>query len=430
MSSGFPGSDFYSSSGLGGGGSALSNPGRVQYRSQLGGILVDPSPSLSPSPSSFLPQQHHHQPSMLKRSLSELERAQYQRLQLQRQQQEFLFLRSVKQRTQHTSPISPLSPMDFSTVSSEISTASSSGTRLCLPLQQRQQQPNNQNPPFISFSNVPNRVAEPNTEKMRNQLQELERQLLDDNDDESSVSAVTSSEWSETMQNLITPKPLSPSPTTSSSSSSSSSSPPSSSSKQLLLDSAAAISEGKTDAAAAILGRLKPVPNPRSGDPEQRLAAYMTSALMSRVNPSEAPPIAELCNAEHLFATQMIYEALPCFKLGFMAANMAILDATKEHQKIHILDFDIGHGSQYMTLIQALAERQPTKPTVKITAVHDPNYMIGRSGADPLPAVEDRLKKRAEQVGIGLRFKVLRCRVAELRRDLIGCDPEIGRAHV
>ena len=40
-----------------------------------------------------------------------------------------------------------------------------------------------------------------------------------------------------------------------------------------------------------------------------------------------------------------------------MAANGAICEAFKDEQKIHILDFEIGQGSQYISLIKALAER-------------------------------------------------------------------------
>ncbi|KAJ8626581.1 hypothetical protein MRB53_019888 [Persea americana] len=116
---------------------------------------------------------------------------------------------------------------------------------------------------------------------MKTQLQELERRLFDDNDEEedvrncSVVSALTTSEWSEIVQNLVTPKPLPTSPATSSSSSSStatSSSPshatPNSSYKQLLMDSAAVISEGKIEIATSITGGLKKASNALPGDLE------------------------------------------------------------------------------------------------------------------------------------------------------------------
>nr|DAD47289.1 TPA_asm: hypothetical protein HUJ06_017226 [Nelumbo nucifera] len=387
MSSGFPGgADIYASKGIGGGSTTTTttiNNGQLQYRSQF---QVDGStPAMLP----------RRTDAVRNRSLAELERLQLlrqqQRLLLQQQQQQqqqllgsSFFLRSVKQRSyHHTSPISPLSPVDFHSpeASSNLTFAGRFGltqhqrptSQLVNPFNQiKNNNPSCNNPGLsgLSFSNsVPNRTvaleSEPDTEKkMRNRLQELEKQLLDDNEEDEgdAASVVTGSEWSETVQNLMNPnqKPVSPSPTSSSSSSSASPSSYSSCSKQSLLDAAAAISEGRTEAALATLARLNQVSNVR-GDPEQRLTAYMVSALRSRVNPSEnPPPVMELCSEEHMMAMQMLYEVSPCFKLGFMAANLAILEATKDqpNNNVHVVDFDIGQGSQYISLVHALAEQE------------------------------------------------------------------------
>ncbi|XXG77653.1 hypothetical protein AAC387_Pa08g1763 [Persea americana] len=418
MASGFAGSDFYAQSR---GGQPMTNSLRVQYHPQLGGILVDdPSPFLSPPG---------------KRSISEFE---------SQQQQNLLLLRSVKQRTLLTSPISPLSPFDFSSASPEIPTNSAQRFGFSL-FQHQNQQPHVPKLPSLPFSAIPSRfhVSEtepPEKEKMKNQLQELERRLFDDDDDDeeedgrnrSAVSALTTSEWSETVQNLITPKPLPPSPATSSSSSSTatSSSPsqatPNSSYKQLLMDAAAAISEGKIAIATSIIAGLKRASNALGGDLEQRLAAYMASALMSRINPAErggAPPGAELCSAEHLAATQMLYETSPIFNLGFLAAALAILEATRDHPKIHIVDFDIGDGAHYTHLIKALAERQPIKPSVKITALLDPSPLNG-GNSNRFQLAGDLLMKTAQLAGISLKFSILRSRATGLQRESIGCDPD------
>ncbi|XP_068635248.1 scarecrow-like protein 8 [Aristolochia californica] len=383
--SGYPSGDFYSTPDLGGG-SAINNSFDVQYGPQLGGgILVDPTATVSQRTDS----------AAAKRSVAKLQ-----------QQQQALFLRSVKRRIHQTSPISPLSP-----VSPEISTASSATS---------------------------GHEADPDSvHKMRNRLQELERQLLndDDNDEEgdcSPASTIANSDWSETMQSLVTPppphKPLSPSPTTSSPSSSNSSSFCSTNSitsqaKQQLLDAALAISEGNIESAAAILTRLQQVScsRPAGGNPEQRLTAYLVQALLSRINPSDTCfPVSELYCNEHVMATHILLEASPCFKLGFMAANHTILEATQNQAKIHVVDFNIGQGSQYVTLIQALGERQSAKPAVKITAVNDPNA----SFPDALRIVGDRLTKLAERVGLSLRFGVVSRKLLDLNRETLGCEQD------
>ncbi|KAK9143811.1 hypothetical protein Syun_013211 [Stephania yunnanensis] len=298
--------------------------------------------------------------------------------------------------------------------------------------------------------------------QMRSRLQQLEKHLLDDDDDDDVLvavndddcdvsSVVTSSEWSETMQSLIITPPTkttttqqqqqqqqqqvpfsTTSPTSSSNSSCSStlttstssslpSLPSSCSPIQSLKDAATAISESKTDVAASILDRLKQISNAR-GDPEQRLISYMLSSLRSRLNPTESPPpVSELSSPEHLLATQLLYEASPCFKLSFMAANLAILDSINpQSNSIHILDFDIGQGSQYVTLIYALAEKKPPIPiTLKITTIIDPAPRSHPQSEDKLGVVGDFLKKLAERVGLRVRFRVLKMNTSELTRDAL-----------
>ncbi|KAM1031256.1 hypothetical protein FF1_035022 [Malus domestica] len=121
--------------------------------------------------------------------------------------------------------------------------------------------------------------------------------------------------------------PISPSPT----SSSSVASPASSTySKQSLMKTATAISEGKSEAAAEILARMiaTQVPDPRPNS-EQRLLEFLGLALKSRISLIDnSPPANELFGQEHSGSIQLLYELSPCFKLGFMAANLAILEET------------------------------------------------------------------------------------------------------
>ena len=438
MSSGFPGGapDFYASGGIGGRSVAMNNNPHVPYRSQMPGILVDPSSQIV-----------QRRPDLIgKRSLAEFQ-AQHQQQQQQQQQQQpglGLLLRSVKPRMyQHASPISPLSPVDYSaSISPEFPSVSAG--RYGLPLlQQLRPQPialgNNVMAPrtanlsTVTYSNFPqNRGAlqesEPESEKkIMNRLQELEKQLLDDDDvDEEgdAVSVVTHSEWSEAIQNLIIPsqKPISPSSSSSSTSSIASAVPicP----KQSAHEAASAISEGMLDAAMESLTRLTQVANAR-GNSEQRLAAYMASALKSRLSAAEnPPPVAELYSKDHIMATQMLYDMSPCFKLGFMAANLAILETTSSEQsaaKFHVLDFDIGQGGQYVNLVHALGARQNGKHTsLKITTIADPS----NGGTDERLKVGEDLSQLAERLCISLKFKVVTHKIHELSRESLGCESD------
>ncbi|KAG6503677.1 scarecrow-like protein 8 [Zingiber officinale] len=377
---------------------------------------------------------------LLKRPVSEMERLQQLQLQQQKQLQQAMFLRSVKQRTllassvsSHLSTPALQDPVLGSSVSLATSNLVASG-----------------------FLRRPGMSSEtrPSAE-LRDGLQELERRLLSDDDEEpisASGSAVTTAEWSETMRQLVAtptplaavsgPKQLSPTPTNSSSStvsSSASSSPPSSSAapagaslRKMLLDAAAAVADGKLETAAGILAVLKRTANYK-GDAEQRLTAMMVAVLFARLNP--APPtvsssIAEVCGAEHLAASQMLYEVSPCFKLGLMAANLGILETTKDRSQIHILDFDIGHGGQYAALLHALADRHRLRPAVpppalRITAVADPaSPFSSNDTGGTLRAVGDRIQKLAKRHNLAIRFGIIHRRPDELDAASLGCEPD------
>ncbi|KAG0474416.1 hypothetical protein HPP92_014102 [Vanilla planifolia] len=383
---------------------------------------------------------------LLKRSMKEMER--------QQQIQHALFLRTVKHKGQiaSPSPISPLPILDLpspstTSISSILSSLSSSSAPLVVP-----KIPNTSSWLFSRAISA----SEAETEKrssMSSRLLELERQLLDDDDEDQQInffgSAVANCELSETMQKLISPSPLpllsstkhrsmSPSRTNTSSSSSGPSSSclpsPSKPSLQMLLDTATAISEGNGETTSANLASLKHAANTR-GDPEQRLTAMMVAALLSRIN-SQDPvcslPTTDVCTAEHLSALHMLYEVSPCFKFGLMAANLAILEATKDHSKVHILDFDVGQGGQLAFLLNSIAERQRhpsttrTAISLKITFVSDPNLLFmpnSTSGGNQLGTVGERLTKLAGRLGIGLQFNIVSRKIQELNRETLGCEP-------
>lgn len=443
---------------------------QLPYSSPLSGILPDPVTQIV----------HQGRPNLMgKRSLAEFQQQQQlqflqQQQQQQKQQQMILlqqqqglgfYLRSVKPRNyQQSSPMSPLSPVDFSvaaaaasSISSEFSSNSMMNTRHSLPvLQQLRSQPGNINgflsPGIQNYSTgvsslnpVQNRatigvqelLSQESEKKMMNCLQELEKQLLDDNDEEEgdTVSVVTNNEWSETIQNLISPcqnqnqnqiqKLASLSPSSSTSSCASSTESPSiSCPKQSIIEAATAISEGKNDVAVEILTRLSQVANVR-GSSDQRLTAYMVAALLSRVNPGDyPPPVLELHSRQHTDATHNLYEVSPCFKLGFMAANLAILEAVSDHpfNKLHVIDFDIGQGGQYLHLLRALAAKKSDKPAVlKITAFTEqqPN------GADDrLHSIGVELNSVANQLGVRLCFNITACKVTGFSRENLGIEPD------
>ncbi|XP_030534162.1 scarecrow-like protein 8 [Rhodamnia argentea] len=193
--------------------------------------------------------------------------------------------------------------------------------------------------------------------------------------------------------------------------------------KQSLMEAATAIYDGRADVASEILTRLSAVPNPK-GNSEQKLMDYMLSALKSRVSPVEnPPPVAELFTKDHMLSTQSLYDLSPCFKLGFMAANLAILEAASEQpsaNKLHVIDFDVGQEGQYLNLLHALSARQAgSQSTLKITTLAD-NF----NSEESLRLVGDRLSELAAKMGVRLEFNIVSQKLSELSRDSLGCEPD------
>ncbi|XP_050205776.1 scarecrow-like protein 8 [Mercurialis annua] len=272
------------------------NNNQSAYRAQLSQMFLDPAGKMTQThpPRTTTTNNNFTAQSLIgKRSLADFQAHHQQNYQQQgniNPALNGLLLRSVKPRMyQHTSPISTLSPIEFSANSSPELPSFSSHQRYGVPLLQ-QLRPQNINlgsggvPTIHSVNNhlssgvlnymntlqhsnrggggggaVNNNGGQDTQKKMMDTLQELEKQLLDNNEEDEGVAVSvitngTDSEWSETIQNLMTssnpnpnpnPNPISPSPTSSSSSSSTSvTTPAPNCSKQTLIEAASAIYDG------------------------------------------------------------------------------------------------------------------------------------------------------------------------------------------
>lgn len=417
---------------------------------------------------------------VLKRSLGELERWQHHQQQ-QVAAQQALYLRTVRQRTAAAVDIAALlggspgahqQPLVLpgssfggglaspSSTLSSLTTASRAAVPLMQPQMQRQVPPLMTSSPqtqAFGLSRAAAPVPQPAASSELFILQELEKQLLDDDDDDEPVaamsgtgSAVTNSEWEETIQQLssiaaapspglpaaatpnnnnnnvgMTRSPSNSSSSTASSSASCSPPTPGPASRQLLSEAAVAIAEGHHDAAATHLAALKRAAN-QHGDAEQRLIAMMVVALSSRIGPAASAPaqqhLGDLCSGDQLAASQLLQDISPCFRVALHAASVAIVKAVGDHRAIHVVDFDVSL-SQHAALIQYLADRRVHGRSLKVTAVTDPSSPFSQSQTESLQHIAERLKKLAERTGLEYRFKVVRCRAAELDASRLGCEP-------
>ncbi|GAV86844.1 GRAS domain-containing protein [Cephalotus follicularis] len=163
-----------------------------------------------------------------------------------------------------------------------------------------------------------------------------------------------------------------------------------------------------------------------SGEPVQRLGAYLSEGLVARLASSgssiyKALRCKEPASAELLSYMHILYEVCPYFKFGYMSANGAIAEAMKDECKVHIIDFMIAQGSQWFTLIQALAARPCGPPHIKITSIDDSTSAHARGGG--LDIVGKRLSWLAESCKVPFEFHAVEVSASEVQLEHLGIRP-------
>ncbi|GFQ01611.1 scarecrow-like protein 13 [Phtheirospermum japonicum] len=144
-----------------------------------------------------------------------------------------------------------------------------------------------------------------------------------------------------------------------------------------------------------------------SGEPAQRLGAYVLEGLRARLLSSgsiiykklkcKEPTGSELMSYMHV-----LYQICPYYKFAYMSANVVIGEAMENENRIHVIDFQIAQGSQWVSFIQALARRPGGPPHIRITGVDDSQSAHARGGG--LEIVGKRLAQVAQSCGVRFEF--------------------------
>ncbi|KAJ4850334.1 hypothetical protein Tsubulata_038667 [Turnera subulata] len=163
-----------------------------------------------------------------------------------------------------------------------------------------------------------------------------------------------------------------------------------------------------------------------TGEPIERLGAYLVEGLVARKESSGAniyralkcrePESKDLLSYMHT-----MYDICPYLKFGYMAANGAIAEACRNEDRIHIVDFQIAQGTQWITLLQALAARPGGPPHVRITGIDDPVSKYARG--DGLEAVGRRLAAISQKFNIAVEFHAVPVFAPEVIPDMLDVRP-------
>ncbi|KAK4434836.1 Scarecrow-like protein 13 [Sesamum alatum] len=144
-----------------------------------------------------------------------------------------------------------------------------------------------------------------------------------------------------------------------------------------------------------------------SGEPLERLGAYMLEGLRARILSSgsiickklkcKEPTSSELMSYMHV-----LYQICPYYKFAYMSANVVIGEAMENENRIHIIDFQIAQGSQWVSFIETISRRPGGPPYIRITGVDDSQSAHARGGG--LQIVGQRLAQVAESCGVPFEF--------------------------
>ncbi|KAI5333577.1 PREDICTED: scarecrow [Prunus dulcis] len=195
--------------------------------------------------------------------------------------------------------------------------------------------------------------------------------------------------------------------------------------KELLIACAGALSDNNIDSFDKLIEKARGAVS-ISGEPIQRLGAYLVEGLVARKEASGANIYRALrCREPEsddlLSYMQILYEICPYLKFGYMAANGAIAEACRNEDRIHIIDFQIAQGTQWVTLLQALAARPGGAPHVRITGIDDPLSQYARG--DGLEAVGRRLKAISEKFNIPVEFHGVPVFAPDVTQDMLDVRP-------
>ncbi|KAJ8564610.1 hypothetical protein K7X08_001070 [Anisodus acutangulus] len=185
--------------------------------------------------------------------------------------------------------------------------------------------------------------------------------------------------------------------------------------KHVLIACAKAESDGDLLTAQWLISVLRQMVSV-SGEPIQRLGAYILEELVARLATSGSSIYKSLrckepASFELLSYMHILHEVCPYFKFGYMSANGAIAEGMKDEQRVHIIDFQIAQGSRWVTLIQAFVDyngcrkheitRPGGPPYICITGIDDSTSAYARGG---LNIVGKMFSKLAESFKVPFEF--------------------------
>lgn len=195
--------------------------------------------------------------------------------------------------------------------------------------------------------------------------------------------------------------------------------------KQVLIFCAQAVSDGDISTAAGLMRVLEEMVSV-SGEPIERLGAYMLEGLRARLEFSgskiyKALKCEQPVSSELMSYMSVLFQICPYWKFAYMSANVVIGEAVENERIIHIIDFQIAQGTQWMFLLHALAKRPGGSPLVRITGIDDSQSTHARGGG--LDIVGKKLSEFAASCNVPFEFQDTAMTACEVERQHLRVQP-------
>ncbi|TYH68575.1 hypothetical protein ES332_D06G269600v1 [Gossypium tomentosum] len=144
-----------------------------------------------------------------------------------------------------------------------------------------------------------------------------------------------------------------------------------------------------------------------SGEPLQRLGAYVLEGLRARLESSgsniyKALKCQEPTSSELMSYMHILFRICPYWKFAYTSANAVIKEVMEYEQRIHIIDFQIAQGTQWMYLIAALSKCPGGPPFIRVTGIDDSQSNHARGGG--LSIVGQKLSEFAKSYKVPFEF--------------------------
>ncbi|KAI4296021.1 hypothetical protein L6164_036011 [Bauhinia variegata] len=196
--------------------------------------------------------------------------------------------------------------------------------------------------------------------------------------------------------------------------------------KDILITCAQAISDGEIPRAVGWMDKILAKMVSVSGEPIQRLGAYLLEGLRARLESSgsmiyKALKCEQPTSKDLMSYMSVLYQICPYWKFAYTSANVVIAEAMENESRIHIIDFQIAQGTQWMMLMNDLARRPGGPPFIRVTGVDDSQSFHARGGG--LHIVGQRLSEYASSLGVPFEFHSAAMSGCEVQSENLGVQP-------